>query len=73
MPHINLTDIGSSLLTNDLECDVIRIFKLCTEEQGISRVPLCILKMRIMLHQVQQHEHIKLSYLRSVLQCNTLN
>ena len=33
-------------------CDVIRIFKLCIEERGVSRVLLCSLKMR-MSHQVQ--------------------
>ena len=33
-------------------CDVIRIFKLCIEERGVSRVLLCSLKTRMMSHQV---------------------
>ena len=35
-------------------CDVIRIFKLCIEERGVSRVLvlLCSLKMRMMSHQM---------------------
>ena len=30
------------------ECDVIQIFKMCIEERGASRFPLCSLKMRMM-------------------------
>ena len=30
-------------------CDVIRIFKLCIEERGVSRVLLCSLKIKALL------------------------
>ena len=33
-------------------CDVIRIFKLCLEERGVSQVVICSMKMRRTSHQV---------------------